>query len=312
MRIYFRLKYRLLFPIVSRLLLFFNRQSRLEPVNPPPFFILGSGRNGSTLLASLLNNHPKLFVPPEQYVLPYLYIKWLCHPFKSAKALARDFIEELSKKEKTYNWKLNKHETKLAAENELSDSDSFQKVIYKLYEAEAKSKNITFELWGDKTPILIHYFNLLQNQFSTSKFIFLVRDPRDVVLSYQKMKKHPASNHRFAVWKWNDSIRMLNNLRNNIPDNQILICRYEDLVKSPDQELERIQVFLGVNKTDLTNSMSDAGKLMGVEKNPYHQNLKKSISPDRVGLWRDKLPPAISDYVSEKTRSQLRYFGYEL
>ena len=40
--------------------------------------------------------------------------------------------------------------------------------------------------------------------------IHIVRDPRDVVLSYSKIKDHPARNMSHALWKWNDSTLSVN------------------------------------------------------------------------------------------------------
>lgn len=37
--------------------------------SPRPFFIIGSGRSGSTLLRRILCANPELHIPPETYVL---------------------------------------------------------------------------------------------------------------------------------------------------------------------------------------------------------------------------------------------------
>ena len=70
------IKYRLILVFVNLFRFFsFRSNSRLKN----NFFILGSGRNGSTLLASILNAHHNLFIPPEQFVLPYVIMKrYLC------------------------------------------------------------------------------------------------------------------------------------------------------------------------------------------------------------------------------------------
>ena len=76
---YKQIKYRvIIWNLVRFIKLFFaNYHSKIKN---PPFFILGSGRNGSTLLSSILNAHPELFIPSEQFILPYTimrrYIFW--------------------------------------------------------------------------------------------------------------------------------------------------------------------------------------------------------------------------------------------
>ena len=65
------IKYRLLIPSLIKLVKLFRKNKNYHSISEQPFFILGSGRNGSTLLASILNSNPNILIPPEQYVLPY-------------------------------------------------------------------------------------------------------------------------------------------------------------------------------------------------------------------------------------------------
>ena len=70
---YERIAYKfLLLPLVQLIRLFTSKNS--SKINPN-FFIIGSGRNGSTLLATILNAHKDIFIPPEQFVLPYAIIR---------------------------------------------------------------------------------------------------------------------------------------------------------------------------------------------------------------------------------------------
>jgi len=59
--------------IAASLVRFIKWLKTYKPVelSNPPFFILGSGRNGSTLLSAILNSHQSVFIPPEQFVLPF-------------------------------------------------------------------------------------------------------------------------------------------------------------------------------------------------------------------------------------------------
>ena len=67
---YEKIKYSIILFFVN---LFRNKKKDYSSENS--FFILGSGRNGSTLLSSILNAHKSLFIPPEQFVLPYAIMK---------------------------------------------------------------------------------------------------------------------------------------------------------------------------------------------------------------------------------------------
>ena len=71
-----------------------------------PFFILGSGRNGSTLLSSMLNNHSKLIVPLENYILPYAIIKYRLYNFLEWNDLIRLIIADFDDETQTEFWEL--------------------------------------------------------------------------------------------------------------------------------------------------------------------------------------------------------------
>ena len=70
-----------------------------------PFFILGSGRNGSTLLASTLSQYQNIYIPPEQFVLPYAIMKFRLFNFFSWKRLTKIIWNDYKKEENTTNWK---------------------------------------------------------------------------------------------------------------------------------------------------------------------------------------------------------------
>ena len=76
---YKKFKLRVLSPILIQCLnLFFGKRSKNSNIKnyQDPFFIIGSGRNGSTLLGGMLNTNAAVFLPPEQYILGYSLLKW--------------------------------------------------------------------------------------------------------------------------------------------------------------------------------------------------------------------------------------------
>ena len=92
-----------------KLTLFFINLLRLcKTKNRDPitdhFFVLGSGRNGSTLLASILNAHKDIFVPPEQFILPYAIMKQYLSFFHTKNAWRKDILRMFIEEKKTLNW----------------------------------------------------------------------------------------------------------------------------------------------------------------------------------------------------------------
>ena len=109
-----KIKYLILAPLLIKLRnsLLGERNTGVDdfPSKSPLFFIMGSGRNGSTLLALLLGRHNKIFLPPEQYVLPYSIMSWNLLFFKKWKEFCKETINDYANKNQ--DWSLNTEDFK--------------------------------------------------------------------------------------------------------------------------------------------------------------------------------------------------------
>ena len=295
----FKIKYRIVISsLVNFMRIFSNAPIKLSPA---PFFILGSGRNGSTLLASILNAHKDVFVPPEQFILPYTIFKRYLKFYWSINHLKQDVLNTIKMPNNTL-WKVDLKEI------ELKDKDiaSFFNSIYRSYAKQVKGD---VKIWGDKTPLNIHFANFIYPEFSNAKYIFLIRDPRDVALSYKKLTNHKAKNTDFAIWKWNDSIKMLDYL---LARTDVLIIRYEELVHKPERELKKILCYLEINEDMSILSSKSGASDMGVGEHSFHQNLDKPINSSSVGKWRLELNNLDIKYAEKHTKLNRKRFGYPL
>lgn len=292
------IKYRLILVFVNLFRFFsFRSNSRLKN----NFFILGSGRNGSTLLASILNAHHNLFIPPEQFVLPYVIMKrYLC--FQTINNWKNDVINMLVKDKKTLNWDVNLDNIEL----DRKDVFSLFNLIYLRYARKYKKE---IAMWGDKTPLNIHFSHFIYPEFKSSKYIFLIRDPRDVALSYKKLLSHKAVNTNYAIWKWKDSIRNLKYLQKQT---DVLIVHYEKLVELPNQEINRVLRYLGFPEDDNLIYSKTNASYMGVGEKDHHQNLNTPISAKSVGKWKDKLSKKDINLIHKECYDYLKEFGYSI
>lgn len=292
------IKYKLiLFSVI--LLRFFTKRNNTITNN---FFILGSGRNGSTLLASILNAHKDLFIPPEQFVIPYAIMKRYLAWFKTKNIWKNDVINMFSRERKTLNWDINLDNINIENKNV---SDLFNK-IYLTYANQSKGE---VAMWGDKTPMNIHFIDFIYPEFISSKYIFLIRDARDVALSYKKLKNHKAANTRYAIWKWKDSIKKLRYLQKRT---DVLIVKYEELVSDSQKEIKRILDYLGVSQDDRLIDYKTSASNMGVGDKSHHQNLNKPISSDSIGRWREILDSDDINLLNKECSVHLIEFGYSI
>jgi hypothetical protein len=313
-----KLKYRFLLPgalNISRYI-FGNRNLNTNFISPNnPFFIIGSGRNGSTLLASILNNHPEIFLPPEQYILPYAIMQWHLLRNIAWEDYVKKVIAELLKRNKTQNWHLDEitiEEIKSAAvnlNNQHRNAVNLFHIIFTFYGQSIKSH---FTRYGDHSPLNTQFFKLISDEFSTSQYIFLIRDARDVILSYSKLTNNPASDPVFASWKWNDSIKAYHYLKEKYPD-RVIMVKYEDFVNSPFQETKKIVGFLNLSVIEniLDFDRNEGMRKLGASGIHYHLNLSRPINKDSVGRWKTDLPKSTLNRVYPKIKHNLKKFGYD-
>ena len=293
------LKYRFILLFVNLFRIFVKKKDKHSQMS---FFILGSGRNGSTLLASILNGHKQLFIPPEQFVLPYAIMQRYLLFYETAVDWKKNILRMFGDSRKTLNWDLKIEDFNL----DHKDVGLLFDRVYMKYASQIKNE---VRMWGDKTPINIHFIDFIYPEFSHSKYIFLVRDARDVVLSYKRLKGHRANDTSYAIWKWKDSISKLKKIQNKC---NVLVVKYEDLVTDPVNVTNKILNYLGFEDQDNLIKYKRSSKIMGVSQKSHHQNLDKPISKNSIGRWRNYLSDKEVNQINRSCYQYLKEFNYSV
>jgi len=298
--LYQYIKYRLIFYPVLVVIRFFLKKTKT--LNHPHFFIIGSGRNGSTLLATILNAHKDIIIPPEQFLLPYIIIRrYLLFPF-NPKAWLKNVKKLYLKKEKTTNWQIDISSIKL---KNGSISEIFNQIFLKYKDKNKKEA----KYWGDKSPLNTNFIKYIYPEFLAAKYIFLIRDPRDVMLSYKKMIKKESKNYYqwYSLMKWEDSISSYDYLNNK---SEVHLIRYEDLINDTNNEIKKIQSFLNLDIIDNLSLFKEDIDSMGVTNMIHHQNLKKPISNTSIGKWKSELSEEDLKCFNNRVKLKMKRFNY--
>ena len=279
----------------------------------PIFFIAGSGRNGSTLLALILNRHPDIFLPPEQFALPYSIMDWYIKGSNWNKYISKQIKHYLSKNQ---SWKLapsNYDEVYDNASRLHQLNQNPRGLFYSIFTTYSKLiENKSARVVGDHSPLTTLLSKFTFPEFANDKFIFLIRHPFDVILSYQKLKDNPASDPTFACEKWNNSVRAYGYLVDNNCD--VLLVKYEDLVTDQESIITQIVKFLGVDSTiNIIESNNEANvDPLGAEGRDFHSNLYKPVNSSAIGKWKKKLDSEIVSKLKPKLMANAERFGYDL
>lgn len=210
------------------------------------FFIVGFPRSGTSMLVQLLNEHPAITVQHESKFIPAYYPIFL----KKAEAgkfpqIIDDLNQELSNKARF---------TGQVSEVELQDIFSrkemysrkeqmYGDVVYSIFSNVPKRKN--YPLIGDKTPSYVFHIPFLKEIFPKAKFIHLIRDGRDAFVSIKDLSWGPG-NVYFSALEWNKYLSAWDKHSAQLEPSDKFTLQYEDLLRSPEKELERTCSFLSV------------------------------------------------------------------
>ena len=271
-----------------------------------PFFILGSGRNGSTLLNRILNEHPDLFLPSEQYFLGPSIIRFGLLNYLSWNQLVDTLLSKITS-EASHTWDIDLGDTKnQLIDLEDRDLQSIVDILYKTYSEQLGETKI----WGDTTPLNTFYTKQLFSVFPKARYLFLIRDGRDVAASY---KKGGEAFDEFqevseSTSRWIHSIKCLDWLSKKA---EVQIIKYEDLVTEPDQLLESICDFLNIDQLPKGwRSYTDHVPSTEFYQPKHHQNIKKAPNQASIGKWEEALDDQEKNYVLRKMKPYLSRFGY--
>ena len=280
---------------------------RNEPYNP--FFIIGSGRSGNTLLRRILASHPSYHIPPETYVLgtickrywqiahmdwndivPFIYSYFQFH--EEFETFDVGTLSELVR----------------TVQSADTGRRSLAFIINAFYEWHARQRGISAERWGDKTPLNVYALKRLHRVFPKAQFVHIVRDGGDVVASYLEAGIYQSAEE--AAWRWRTAVGLCRRF-GKANARSYLEVRYEDLVTEPHGTVVRICAFLGTPFDErMLGLPGDAARLGDVPRRERHSEVLKPISADKIGKGRGLLSAEQKRRVDGIIAKQMAELGY--
>jgi hypothetical protein len=270
-------------------------------------FIAGSGRNGSTLLSAILNNHPAICIPPEHRMIPTSIRYWHTHPQHSWERKIDAVCSFLAQPSQ---WNADISSIKNNLLQFPKQKRSLAPVLEYIYHHMVPTgKSVT--VLGDKTPSNTTYIKLIKKQFPGSKIIFLVRDPRDVMASYLKANEpYYTERFDFMLWRWKDAIEKYRSLvKRSAAD--VLLVKYEDLVTDPSESVKAILQLLNLDfHPRILEDYNKNIAFLGVQEAVHHQNINNPISTTSIGAWRLSLPQQLAERTTKKLTRYMKDLNY--
>lgn len=261
------------------------------------FFIVGSARSGTTLLRMMLNAHPEVAVPPESRFVVELY--------RSDDVQVDDFLERLDAHPRWTAWDTPIEDVR--AQLTGLTTVPYPEAIEAAYMAYAQNRNK--KRYGDKTPRYIEDLPLLARLWPEAKFVHLVRDGREVALSYADVPFGPSTVAKAAAL-WKD--RVVRGMEQGRPlgPHRYAELRYERLLANPQAEVEALCSFLDLDFNPAMLDYSERARSEVLDRaRLYNPNVTRSITKTRS--WDEQMPPSQVEVFEAIAGDTLEELGYE-
>lgn len=254
------------------------------PPGPPPIFIVGCQRSGTTLLRLMLDSHPNISCGPESGFLENLV------------RITDSDWQRLSQfgypKQYWYN----------------AMARFFDGIQRDYATSRGKGR------WADKTPKYALYVDFLDRLFPRSYVIHVIRDPRDVVASHR---------HRWgwrsalkAAAKWPRYVSAARESGGRLSSGRYLEVRYEDMVADPEGVMRRVLALVGEPWDDAVLHHDRAGHDVPDKYKEFSARRRaeagdgSAVYRNRVGAGAKELDPLLRLVVWARDGRLRRKLGY--
>lgn len=247
---------------------------------PPPLFIVGAPRSGTTLFSQILNSHSRIGIYHETHYYPLFRPDLDRYGDLRQLANLKQFIKDLREVTRIQGFMTPPPvEDFLAALPEPSFEGVFAALLWLHARKEGKMRG------GDKTPGHHAYLDEIMAKFPQSPVIFILRDPRDTILSMQRAF---GTSLKGAAWTWNQAFASYRKF-----SRQVHLVRYEDLVGAPRKTIESACAFIG--ETFEAEMFRFAGHIPHrLTTRPIFKKLAQDVDTESVGGYRRLSPEQIA------------------
>jgi hypothetical protein len=281
----------------------------------PAPFVIGMGRSGTTLLRLMLDAHSHLAIPAETHFIPFL----LADP-------PRDGAECLARLQAMPTWAdfdlaATGFESRLRALEPFALADAMRLFFVSYAQTQGKPR------WGDKTPPYVEQVAAIGALLPEARFVHILRDGRDVALSYRDKWFGPGDDLIAAARLWRDRILAARTQSATLTPGRYLELRFEDLIAEPERELRRVCAFLELpfepgmldyharapqRLAEFRDRRDDAGRVTVPRERrlSIHANTRRPPDPAQSGKWRTGLTPAEIALFEREAGDLLTALGY--
>jgi hypothetical protein len=248
-----------------------------ERREPEAIFVVGVPRSGTTLMRMILGKHSRIAIAGESHYLGHrLPKRGVRQDLRRAgdlrsdeavrRLVARLYADEVRRGSwrraggQFWRWLVRRVPREELEQRVLAGERSERGVFTAVLRS--YSDRMHKPIFGEKTPAHIRWADTLLEWYPEGRVIHMVRDPRAVYRSELKRRVERPESFPYralvgvrvlmrsfvlleVVEAWANAVDRHRSLSRRYPD-RYTVVRFEDLVRAPEQEVERVAAFLGV------------------------------------------------------------------
>lgn len=274
-----------------------------------PVFVIGHGRSGTSILATLLRKHLQIAFGTESQFFIRFYRQLSRYGDLARAPQRRQLVEDLSRER--FFRRSQKYGVRLDVERAVREAvpPTYAGVLAAIMRQNAECQQM--ERWGDKTPEYTAHLPILRELFPTAQFIHIVRDGRDVALSGYQM--HFGEKNAYAAARqWSHVLTRVQAFAAGMPPDCFMELRYEDLLAKPVETFARMIAFLNIEDPEGQVSATVARTASKELKAGNFNKWKRDLSAPEQEMFVAMAGPHLARYgydVTAPTRSAPGFFG---
>ncbi len=284
-------------------------------MNKKPIFLLGSHKSGTSLLRSVFDGHPDLFVVPfeSHYFQNMSY--WVDYNYRMQSPSKLDKNEILDRFAGFLKHIDNSgdrmgdspirldldieafRETFQKVEAEMSDRDRFALYMDAIHHCLNHEPLPGSSRVVEKSVEHAEFAAFLQKMFPEASFVHIIRNPYATTVSLRRYKakqgKFPLANRLFETL-YNSYYYLY---RNPLIIDNYHVLRYEDLVTNTEEEIDRLANFLNLSFRDsMLTPTKDGQRWKG---NSISEEKMTGFDTSRIDAWHSQISAMEIRYVNK-------------
>lgn len=274
------------------------------------FFLMCSERSGSNFISKLMNGHGNICGPSAKHIINPVARNIFRYGDITREECWKVLLSDINKL-MSVDFSVWKRRFSLKDLEDMAPVGDVKSLIQNIFleEARANGKQHVFV----KENHVYEFLPFLMTHFPESKYIYMVRDPRDMALSWKKNSGHPGGVVQAArQWKKDQQQSLKNHYLLSELGKSHLVT-YEELTAQNEPEVRKVLDFLGVPfDQNIFDFHNDEITIINARMQQAWGNLERGVISKNSQKYREELSNDEIVAVESICMYEMKHFGYEL